>query len=63
MIETAEFYSRDTPEGMLWGARLGKVNWWETISAKDAAEKVVKGDTLIYLNEMAQYIENLLKRV
>ncbi len=63
IIETAEFYFRDMPEGMLWGARLGQVKWWETISAKQAAEKVVKGDTLIYLNEMAQYIEEHLKRV
>jgi len=63
IIETAEFYSRDTPEGMQWGARLGVVNWWEKISHKDAAEKVVRGDTLVYLNEMQQYIENLLKRV
>ena len=62
MIETAEFYSRDTAEGMLWGARLGKVKWWETMSPKEAAEKVVKGDTLIYLNEIARYIEDYLKR-
>ena len=63
MIETAEFYAREAPEGMLWGARLGQVNWWEKISAKEAAEQVVKGDTLIYLNEIAFYIENHLKRV
>ena len=63
MIETAEYYSRDTPKGMLWGARLGKVKWWETISPREAAEKVVKGDTLIYLYEIARYIEDYLKRV
>jgi hypothetical protein len=63
IIETAEFYFRDTPKGMLWGARLGQVKWWETISAQEAAEKVVKGDMLIYMNEMAQYIEENLKRV
>jgi hypothetical protein len=62
IIETAEFYSRDMHEGMQWGARLGKVNWWDSITHKEAAKKVVKGDMLVYLDEIAQYIEGLLKR-
>ena len=63
MLETAEFYSRDTPKGMLWGARLGKVNWWETISHKEASEKIIKGDMRIYLDEIARYIRSNLQRV
>ena len=62
-IETAEFYSRDTHQGMLWGARLGKVNWWETSTHKEVAESIIKGDTLVYLSEISQYIESYLKRV
>ena len=63
IIETAEFYARDTHEGMLWGARLGKVNWWETITHKEAAAKVVKGETRIYQTDIAKYIESYLKRI
>lgn len=62
IIETAEFYSRDTHEGMQWGARLGKINWWESISHKEAAEKVEKGDMLIYLDEIAKYIRERLRQ-
>ncbi len=61
MVETAEFYSRDAPNGMQWGARLGTINWWETLTHEEAAKKVIKGDTLIYLNEIAQYLERKLK--
>ena len=61
MVETAEFYSRDAPNGMQWGARLGTINWWETLTHEEAAKKVVKGDTLIYLNEIARYLERKLK--
>ena len=63
MIETAEFYSRDTHDGMQWGARLGKINWWDTISHKEAAKMVIKGDMLIYLDDIAKYIRSHLKRV
>jgi hypothetical protein len=63
MIETAEFYARDTPEGMLWGARLGKVNWGETISHRQAAEMVIKGDMLIYLSDIATLIDTHLKGI
>jgi hypothetical protein len=63
IIETAEFYARDTHEGFKWGTRLGEPNWWDRISHKKAAEKVIKGDMLVYLNDIAQYLENNLKRL
>ena len=63
MIETAEFYSRDTHKGMQWGARLGKVNWSKTITPKEAAEIVLKGDMLIFLDDVANFIRSNLKRV
>jgi hypothetical protein len=63
IIEAAEFYSRDTPKRMQWGARLGEINWWETISHKKAAELISKGDMLVYLNEIALKLENYLKDV
>jgi uncharacterized damage-inducible protein DinB len=63
IIETAEFYARDTHEGFQWGARLGEPNWWDKISHKTAAEKVVKGDMLVYLDDIEHYIESYLKGV
>ncbi|MFX1565117.1 MAG: hypothetical protein ACFFCH_03920 [Promethearchaeota archaeon] len=62
IIETAEFYSRDTHQGMQWGARLGKVNWWETITHQEAATKVGKSDMLIYSDEIAKYIRDKLQK-
>jgi hypothetical protein len=61
IIETAEFYSRDTDQGMQWGARLGKVNWWETIPHEEAAKTIAKGDMLIYSDEIAKYIRRKLR--
>jgi hypothetical protein len=63
IIETAEFYARNTPDRMQWGARLGKLNWWETITHQEAAELVVKGDMLVYIDDIAKIIESNLKAV
>jgi uncharacterized damage-inducible protein DinB len=62
IIETAEFYARDTPKGFQWGARIGEVNWWERLSHKEVAEKIIKGDMRVYLNDIAKYIEGNLKK-
>lgn len=61
IIETVEFYARDTHEGMEWGKRLGKVNWWEEISAEAAALLITKKAALKYLTEMEKKIIKLLK--
>lgn len=61
IIETVEFYARDTHEGMEWGKRLGKVNWWEEISPDAAALLVTKKDALKYLAEIEKKITKLFK--
>ncbi|MFX1300901.1 MAG: hypothetical protein ACFFDE_08150 [Promethearchaeota archaeon] len=61
IIETVEFYARDTHEGMEWGKRLGKVNWWEEISAEAASLLITKKAALKYLAEMEKEIIKLLK--
>lgn len=57
IIETAAFYSRETPEGMKWGTRLGTVDWWEKMTAQEAAQKLTKQDMTKYLEEMEERIE------
>lgn len=61
IIETVEFYARDTHEGMEWGKRLGKVNWWEEISAEAASLLITKKAVMKYLAEMEKKINTLLK--
>ncbi|MFX0141474.1 MAG: DinB family protein [Candidatus Hodarchaeota archaeon] len=63
IIETAEFYSRDTPEGMKWGKRAGinlETDSNEMIDRKQA--NITKELLLVYLGEIeeqiAKYIEN-----
>lgn len=63
IIETSEFYLRDSPEGMKWGQRLGKVNWWKTISHQEVAQKITKKDTLAYLEEIEERIVDFLKGI
>ncbi|MFX0168590.1 MAG: hypothetical protein ACFE89_04440 [Candidatus Hodarchaeota archaeon] len=63
LIETIEFYSKDTPKGMQWGARLGTVNWWETISHKEAAERITKATATAYMNEIAEHLDKHLRSV
>lgn len=60
IIETAAFYSRDTPEGMVWGKRLGEVDWWERMTAQEAARQLTKQDMKAYLDEMEKHIEVFL---
>jgi hypothetical protein len=62
IIETAEFYTRDTHEGMQWGKRLGKINWWEEMGPEEAAKLVTKKEVLVYLDEIEQQITKLLQR-
>ncbi|MHA2314351.1 MAG: DinB family protein [Candidatus Hermodarchaeia archaeon] len=61
IIETFEFYARDTHKGMQWGKRLGKVNWWETMSHKEVASLITKKDALAYLGEMEEHTTKLFK--
>ncbi len=61
IIETAEFYSRNQPEGMEWGKRAG-INW-ETDSEEEINQKksnLTKENLLIYLGEVEDRIVNLL---
>lgn len=62
IIETADFYSRDTPEGMEWGKRLGIIEWWKKISHEEAAKKLQKADMLDYLKQLEQRIDRGLRR-
>ncbi len=52
VIEAAEFYFRDTPEGMEWGKSLGQVNWWDHMSREDAAKQFPKVKARKYLTTM-----------
>ena len=61
IIETAEFYARDTHEGMQWGKRLGKVNWWETMSHEEVAGLITKKDALDYIGETEKNLTKLFK--
>ncbi|MFX0121272.1 MAG: DinB family protein [Promethearchaeota archaeon] len=57
IIETAEFYSRDTPIGMNWGERAG-INW-ETNSEDEINRKlsnITKESLLPYLEEIENRI-------
>ena len=60
IIEAAAYYSRETPKGMKWGERLGTVDWWEKMTAKEAAQKLTKQDMKAYLDEMDERIEAVL---
>ncbi len=60
VIETAAFYSRETPEGMKWGTRLGTEDWWEKMTAQEAAELLTKEDMTAYLKEMEVHVETAL---
>lgn len=62
IIETVDFYSRETPEGMEWGKRLGIIDWWKQISHEDAAKRVRKDDMIKYLKQMDQRIRRFLVR-
>lgn len=61
IIETSEFYARDTPEGMQWGKHLGQVNWKEEMSLKKAAKLITKKEVIKYLGEMKRRITKQLK--
>ncbi|MFX1540955.1 MAG: hypothetical protein ACFFBX_09275 [Promethearchaeota archaeon] len=61
IIETSEFYARDTPEGMQWGKHLGQVNWKEEMSLKKAAKLITKKEVIKYLGEMKWRITKQLK--
>ena len=43
------------------GKRLGKVNWWDVISAQEAAQKLTKLDVLDYLDEMEERTVRILQ--
>jgi hypothetical protein len=61
IIETAEFYSRNTPLGMEWGERAG-INWEmdteEEINKKKL--RITKEFLLNYLEEIEDKITNIL---
>jgi len=61
IIETAEFYSRNTPQGMEWGKRAN-INW--EIDSEDEINnkksKVTKGFLLQYLEEVEKRISDIL---
>lgn len=61
IIETVEFYSRNTHEGMLWGKRLGKVNWWDEVTHEEAANRVTKKLVVKYLNDLEQHLLQLFQ--
>ncbi|MFX1516458.1 MAG: DinB family protein [Promethearchaeota archaeon] len=61
IIETAEFYSRNTPHGMKWGKRAN-INW-EIDSEEEITKKksrITKGFLLQYLEEVEQVISDVL---
>jgi hypothetical protein len=51
IIETAVYYTRADPEGMPWGERLGTINWWEQMTAHEAAQQLSRDDMTAYLDE------------
>lgn len=61
IIETAEFYSRNTPLGMKWGKQAG-INW-ETDSEDEINKKktnITKASLLRYLKEIENKITDIL---
>ncbi len=62
IIETAEFYARDTYENWKWGRQLGLENWWESITHKEAAQRVTKIELLDYLKKIEKRILKILKK-
>jgi uncharacterized damage-inducible protein DinB len=62
IIETADFYIRDTPEGMLWGSRAGFD--WNTDSKEtiDKMKKKLSKELLIkYLEEVDKKVSDFLE--
>ncbi|MCG3222691.1 MAG: DinB family protein [Candidatus Heimdallarchaeota archaeon] len=62
IIETAEFYIRDTHEGMIWGSRAG-FDWKEDSKEKIKTKKteITKEFLLEYLKEIEESIIEFLK--
>ncbi len=64
IIETAEFYNRNTPEGMEWGKRAG-FSWTEN-SDEEILERMAaltKEDMVNYLNDIEESITKYLANV
>lgn len=62
IIETADFYSRDTPNGMEWGKYTG-INW-KTDTEKEILEKkssITKQSLLSYLEAIESRITQVLE--
>ena len=62
IIETAEFYIRNTPDGMKWGSRAGFD--WDTDSKETISKmkkKITKAMLLEYIEEIQKRINQFLK--
>jgi len=57
IIETAEFYSRNTPQGMEWGKRAN-INW-----EIDSEEEINNKKSQITKEFLLQYLEEVEKRI
>ena len=57
IIETADFYIRDTHEDMVWGKRAG-VDW-----DKDSKDKIIEKKTEITKDFLLDYIEEIDKKI
>lgn len=62
IIETIDFYSRATPEGMKWGSR-GGFDWKLAEDVKtDVLGKLSKEMINVYLDDMESRLNNLFKQ-
>ena len=59
-IQTVEFYTYDNPDDMMWGGRIGGIDW-KTESPEVTASRVMKEDMLKYLEETKSNLNNKLR--
>ncbi len=63
VVETMDFYSRDTPEGMRWGGHAG-FEWSEdTDVEREVLPKITKEIVISYLDDVSERLTTYLSSV